>query len=34
MIGRTATRIELKMDDDLYELDDDHMKELREMKKI
>ena len=34
MIGRAATRIELKIDDDLKELDDEHMIKLREQKKL
>ena len=29
MIGRAATRIDLKLDDDLKELDDDYMVKLR-----
>ena len=30
MIGRNATRIDLKLDDDLRELDDEHMVKLRQ----
>jgi hypothetical protein len=33
MIGRAATRIDLKIDDDLKELDEDHMVKLRDSKK-
>ena len=33
MIGRAATRIDLKIDDDLKELEEEHMIKLREQKK-
>ena len=34
MIGRNATRIDLKLDDDLKELDEEHMTKLRQQKKF
>ena len=34
MIGRNPTRIELKLDDDLHELDSEHMQKLRQAQRL